>query len=388
MLVFSGVLRDLALELAVWRPGDDALTPVAKDVDPTAVRASRDGRFLSIEANDRRGDGIDTVDVLLLEVSTLATTLVASLHRARARFTRDSAYLVYSGSTDDGNCPVRLQRRALADGTEDLVTCKTTYSRWEISRDGEWLVHSDTWGPETACPHVLLRTALSGGAQQILADCSLDASGKELDVGRAGDTVSFLARSSEPSTGGAALLTVPLDGGEPLELVPSNVVSIVEHLAGAVVFTTASEYVEGVECGDDRFAIVPEAGGPAHDLGRATSWCADPPTPDEGTVTELDGSVLVLGTDGELRYQPRVAEPPILVGCGIAQAALVSAREVLFSGSRGGDLGLFLYDAGTGAISEVEPRIGGRFGGGADLGRAYAAATPDGDAFSLVRGSF
>lgn len=400
LLVIWGIQGDTAEGLMVFRPGDETATPIASAVDPTAVRASRDGRFLSVEANDRRHDLNQLVDLLLVELSTLETTLVDRLDLARARFTRDSSYLVYSGRGSE-DCRVSIERLSLGDRTVNHVTCIQTDGRWEASPDGEWLVHGDAWShlvPDPSmfenCPTALVKTPLAGGDPAVLADCSLGAGGKELDVARGGAEVSFLTRAVEPDGTGARLMTVPLAGGEATELAPSGATSIVEHLPGVVAFVGSRE--REVTCGDGAvnafgpLLTVPTAGGPVQHLGWA-SYCADPPFTGTATLSELDGSLLVLGADGGLRYQPSPGAPPLLVGCDIAQAAFRDAHRILFSGRRDGVLGLFGYDADTGEIEELEPLIEGPFGGGPELGDAYFAVVPGAEgesASSLVGGSF
>ncbi len=380
LIVLDGVVGDVAERLSVSAPAVQA----GVAVDPTAVRASRDGRFVSFEENDRRRDQKPTADLVLLDVQGGVRTPVASLDRVRARFTRNSDFLVYSGSPEGDACPVTVERRSLGSGEVSPVTCIDTEARWEISRDDEWLVHAERWShmiPDPSiiwdCPTLLMKTPLSGGESQVLADCMSEKDGKELDVGREGDAVSFLTPSEDPFTEGARLMIVPLQGGEPRELVASSVYEILEHTADAVAFTAASS----ADCGHERFMTVPEEGGATYDLGAATWYCLDTPN---GVLTEHEGAFLVLSADRQLRLQHRAGEEPILLGCDIGQAVLLDDERVLFRG--GGESGLFVYEPERGVINSVEDRISGPFGADPDLDGGYLAMVPENGRLALIHG--
>jgi hypothetical protein len=352
LLVLKGVAYDVAEELLVWRAGDPGLVSIARSVDPTAVRASRDGRFLSVEANDAKGDGKLNVDLSLVDLEDLSVVPVESLDHARARFLHDSSALLFSGVTDDAACPTRVKRLSLDDRSILDVSCASSRARWEATRDGEWLFHGRDQTAFVACSLDLARTSLTDGSTQV-QPCLLSGSGKEFDISNGGRYVAFLSPGGEP---GGVLLVQPTEGGVTRELVSSLVFDIVEHFDNVVVYTAYDES----QCDYERLMSVPNTGGTAWDLGAKSSQC---PTarPVPLVLDHENDALLVLSPDGTLRYQPGLNEEPMFLGCDVSGAALANSRTAIFSAPYQGAMGLFRYDHGSGEVGVLEPAVDGPF---------------------------
>jgi hypothetical protein len=379
LLVMTGVENDVAEELFVWRVGDAGLTAIARTVDPTAIRASRDGRFLSVEADDRRQDMTQTVNLLLIDLSDLSSTHVGALDQPRARFTRDSSALVFSGVTRNPSC-ANVRRWSLEDRNVTEVTCASPLARWEITPDGAWLLHGlDPVDPSFECPLLLAQSRLDG--EVTLAnpgECLLSGPDKELDLSDGGARLAFLARPSDPNLGGAALQARPFDGGDTLELSPSDVIGIVDHFEQTIAFRVAVD-----DCGDHLMSV-PNSGGDVWDLGMLVSWC---PTPGavEPVLDEEDGALLALSPDRTLRFQPGPGQGPVLLGCGVTGAALSTRTRVLFSAPHQGGTGLFRYDQTTGEVRVLEPGVTGPFALTPGNGAWLAVTVPDPAGGALVQ---
>jgi hypothetical protein len=352
LVVLKGVAYDVAEELLVWRAVDTGLTSLARSVDPTAVRASRDGRFLSVEANDRRGDGKLNVDLLLVDLEDLFVLPVESLDHARARFLHDSSALLFSGFTDDPACPVRVKRLSLDDRSVTDVACASPSARWEPTRDGEWLFHGYDQTAFVACSLNLARTSLTDGTTEV-GPCLQSASGKEFDVSNGGRHVALLTPGAEP---GAVLSVQSTDDGTTNELVPNLVLDIVEHFENVVVYAAYDES----QCDYERLMSIPNAGGTGRDLGSINSYC--PTTPPVALVLDHEDDALhALSPDGTLRFQPGLDQEPLLLGCGVSGAGLANRQIAVFSAPYQGGVGLFRYDHGSGEVGVLEPVVDGPF---------------------------
>jgi hypothetical protein len=376
LLVMTGVANDVAEELLLWRPGDPGLTFIARAVDPTAIRASRDGRFLSVEAGDRRRDMIRTVDLLLVDRNDLSSTLIGALDQPRARFTRDSSALVFSGVGGNPTC-ASVRRWSLGDQSVTDVACASPLARWEVTPDGAWLVHGLDSPDE--CPIVLARSGLHEDVMIVNpGECLLTGSGKELDISDGGERIAFLSRPADVTLGYAAALRARrFDGDATVELIPSDVVGIVHHFEQIIAFRTVVD-----EC-SEHLMSVPTSGGEVWDLGVHTSYCPSPgDVPPE--LDHEDGALLALSPDRTLRFQAAPGEEPLELACGVTGAALSSRHLVLFDAPYRGGTGLFRYDHSTREVRVLEPVVTGPFVLNPGNGAWLVATVPDAAGAALV----
>jgi len=361
--------------LFAWREGRVGLTRLAGDVDPGSLRLSRNERWLSFEADDRMQDGKEDVDITLVDTATLTARSVAMLSRARARFTRDSEWLVFSGIGAGWGCVHRL---SLNDGSLHDVGCPEQgglQGRWEISPDGAWLVYLNFIFEGLPAPRTLLaRRPLSGGGAEILADrIAIGREGKEFDIARGGPTISYLRDDAD----GSKLVTIPIDGGEPVVLAP-EVDSIVDHFENAIAYD-ASSRSPGFPL---VLWVVPSSGGTARNLG--------PYRYDEngflrgGILEESRGALLVLSADDAVHWLPAPDAEPVVVTRSARDARLAfgSRRHILFQST---SYRLSLYDVETGATEDIDEVITGPFALDPESRRAFVTtkAVEEGTALIL-----
>jgi hypothetical protein len=357
--------------LYAWREGRLGLTRLAEDVDPGSLRLSRNERWLSFEANDRLQDGKDEVDITLVDTATLAARTVAVLSNARARFTRDSEWLVFSGFGAGWGC---VQRLSLNDGALHDVGCPDQGSlqgRWEISPDGSWLVYLNVILEEPRAPRWLLaRRPLSGGRAEILADGVAIAGGKEFDIARGGRTISYLRDD------GSKLVTIPVDGGEPVVLAP-QAYSIVDHFESAIAYHAPS--VSPVS--PDELWVVPSSGGIARNLGPSRY---DENGPPGGILEESRGALLVLSADDAVHWLPAPDLEPVLVTRSARDARLAFGlrRHILIQSM---SYRLSLYDVETRTTEAIDEAITGPFALDPESRRAFVTtkAVEEGTALIL-----
>lgn len=146
VLAFAGVGDDYAARLVAWTPGLDRGVDIALKVDPDATHCSADGRYASIEEDDQTGDGNPDVTLALVRTADLVVRTVWITDRPRGRFTHDSHFLVYSGSslgTQPETQP--LMRVAVDGGTAERIGT-IEHTRWQISNDDQWIILSATGG--------------------------------------------------------------------------------------------------------------------------------------------------------------------------------------------------------------------------------------------------
>lgn len=278
-----------APELLAWSPGRAGLTSLALDVDPGSVRFARDGRWISLEANDLPRSGTETPELLLVDTEDFSVRRLGAFNLARARFTRDSDWLVFGGETFyalsadiadhapaacEGHFVARL---SLRDGSVLPVACYDAplRSRWEVTRDGEWLVHALAREGD----NTLARTPLAGGEPEVLFSGLGGAeSGKSFDVG-GGDPpqVAFIRGDIGDST--RALAIIPFATGASETVLASECVQAIADYHGATIT---------YRCGD--LFAVPASGGASTSLGEMSR-----------ITDELFTDLLALDQYGELR---------------------------------------------------------------------------------------
>jgi hypothetical protein len=377
LLVMTGVADDVAEELFVWRPGDPGLTSIARTVDPTAIRASRDGRFLSVEADDRRRDMIQTVKLLLIDLTDLSSTEIGALEQPRARFTRDSSALVFSGVSGNPAC-ANVRRLSLEGRSVMDVTCASPRARWEVTPDGAWLVHGlELVDVSFECPLLLAQSRLDDGVTLVSpGECLLPGSGKELDISDDGERLAYVSPSTH-TPGSAALRARPLADGDTVELLPSAVIDIVDHFEQTIAYRAVDD------C-NGHLMSVPTSGGDVWDLGPVSSYCPPP-----GAVPPLldheDGALLALAPDRTLRFQPAPGQEPVLLACGATGAALSDRTVAVFSAPYQGGTALFRYEHATGDVRVLEPVVTGPFVLAPGKGAWLAVTVPDAAGAALVQ---
>jgi hypothetical protein len=379
LVVLTGIVNDVAEELLVWRAGDAGLASIARVVDPTAVRASRDGRFLSVEADDRRQDQKQTVTLLLVDLADLSVTVVGDLDQPRARFTRDSSALVFSGVTGNPTC-ANVKRLSLEDASVTDVVCASPQARWEITPDGSWLLHGlELAEPSLECPLLLARSGVLDATTLTHDECLLPGSDKELDVSDGGRRLAFLSPPADRSLGGAALRVKSMDDEDTVELVPDGQLGIIDHFEDTIAFRAEGDD----ECDDDRLMSIPSWGGTVSELGLFTSRCS-PSRKRAPVLDHDDGALLALSPDGTLRFQPQPGVEPILLACGAGGAALSTRSIAVFSAPYQGGMGLFRYDHTTREVRALEPVVTGPFVLTPRKESWLAVTVPDADGTAIV----
>jgi hypothetical protein len=160
------------------------------------------------------------------------------------------------------------------------VTCLDGL-RFEVSPDGQWLVHliapiggGQAW--------TVARTPIAGGAPETLAEGAVLGAKRDFDVSDDGSAVAFLQYDGSATS----LASVPLAGGPVAVLVPSGVLGIVEYDEDVITFLTWD-----ASTSTEHLGAVSPAGGDAADLGETTS-----------TVIDEKGGALLLLDDTSTLY--------------------------------------------------------------------------------------
>jgi hypothetical protein len=367
-------------ELFAWRPGDAGLTSLATDVDPGSVRFSRDGRWISLEANDLPEWRSFRPDIMLVDTRDLSVRRLGAANVARARFTRQSDWLVFSAfrifepapdiAAQLGAEPPcdwhRVLRLSLHDGRVVPVTCYQALerSRWEISRDGEWLVH----GLYPGVGYVLARTPIAGGKPETLARDFASASvGKSFDVGGGNQPqVAFLT-----SAGGQQLSVIPLEPDRAPQVLAGGCTDeasqqmigpwgIAEHHGQTITYH-----------GCDALHAVPARGGESVSLGLYSRL-----------LDEQDERLLALDATGALHLYRVANNTASTLGQEVNAARFMAGERVLAStGSGAPPWSLILFDAA--GVNHALGEITGPFGI-EPAGRRFFVTTRDVDGKSRV----
>ena len=238
--------------------------------------------------------------------------------------------------------------------------------------DGAWLVYLNVILVEPRAPLWLLaRRPLSGGMAEILADRVEFGSGKEFDIARGGRTISYLRVDR------SKLVTIPIDGGEPVVLAP-EAYSIVDHFESAIAYLAPS----GSPGSHEALWVVPSSGGIARNLG--------PYGYDEngfargGVLEESRGALLVLSADDAVRWLPAPDAEPVIVSQSARDARLAFGlrRHILIQST---SYNLSLYDVETGTTEAIDEAITGPFALDPESRRAFVTtkAVEDGSALIL-----